>query len=160
MLKLRRRRMRLKVRWFFLQANQDFVIDVPNSIVPEAQSQLWPLVALSLAVTIAIALLFVLIQASCSTERCASPMCTRFAELLEQSVNTSKNPCDSFGHFVCDGWRSKHELSVRQDVFHRALATTEQLVAGATDTPVNQNAAEQSAELLRSFYSTKWRGDF
>ncbi|KAH9376596.1 hypothetical protein HPB48_005807 [Haemaphysalis longicornis] len=144
--------MRLKGCWFFLQANQDFVIDVPNSIVPEAQSQLWPLAVLSLAVTIAIALLFVLFQASHGPERCASPTCTRFAELLAQSVNASINPCDSFGHFVCDGWRSKHELSVRQDVFRRALATTEQLVTGAKDTPVNQNAVQQSAALFRSCY--------
>lgn len=158
--KLRRRRKRLKVGWFFFQENQDFVIDVPNSIVPEAQSQLWPLVALSLAVTIAIALLFVLIQGSSDPERCPSPTCTWLAELLEQSVNASKNPCDTFGYFVCDGWRSKHELSMRQNVFRRALATTQQLVAGAKDTPVNQNTAEQSAALLRSCYSTKGRDNF
>ncbi|KAL3227574.1 hypothetical protein MRX96_024122 [Rhipicephalus microplus] len=124
-----------------LQPNQDVAVQMTRAstaTVPEPSDQrdLLSLVALFLAVTI-----------------------RHRDRLLDDSVNVSMNPCDSFGRFVCDGWRSKHMISVRESVFRSAIEATVESVSRTTIPDTNQNAGEQTAALFRSCYESLVKAD-
>ncbi|KAH6934322.1 hypothetical protein HPB50_022914 [Hyalomma asiaticum] len=80
--------------------------------------------------------------------RCSTDACVAFAKLLKSSMNSSVNPCDSFGRFVCDGWRLTSSLSVRALYYKNALDVLMR-TAKSRDVPINhQNAPQQAAALL------------
>ncbi|KAH8039827.1 hypothetical protein HPB51_009083 [Rhipicephalus microplus] len=126
---------------------------------PSDQRDLLSLVALFLAVTIAIVIVFVAVQSNLKRELCTTASCSAFSKLLDDSVNVSMNPCDSFGRFVCDGWRSKHMISVRESVFRSAIEATVESVSRTTIPDTNQNAGEQTAALFRSCYESLVKAD-
>ncbi|KAH9373352.1 hypothetical protein HPB48_018405 [Haemaphysalis longicornis] len=82
---------------------------------------------------------------------CRTYACRGYAERLRGSVNKSVNPCHSFTHFVCDGWRQHHQLSVWEkqfgdDVLGRLTTVLRDVHVPATE----QNEEQQAAALYRS----------
>ncbi|KAH6934323.1 hypothetical protein HPB50_022915 [Hyalomma asiaticum] len=142
--------------------NQDVVQQttrVATAAEPSEKRDLLPLVALFLAVTFAIVIVFVAVQSNLKRELCTTASCASFAKLVDESVNASTNPCDSFGRFVCDGWRSKSEVSVRESVFRAAIEATVESVSRVAIPDTNQDAAQQTAALFRSCYRSLVKAD-
>ncbi|KAL1416314.1 hypothetical protein MTO96_006342 [Rhipicephalus appendiculatus] len=46
--------------------------------------------------------------------QCTTQSCTSYSSLLLDTINRSVDPCQSFTRFVCDGWKQKPPLSVRE----------------------------------------------
>ncbi|XP_049520079.1 uncharacterized protein LOC125939732 [Dermacentor silvarum] len=126
---------------------------------PSEKGDLWSLAALFLSVTFAVVIVFFAVQSNLKRDLCTTASCVSFAKLLDASVNGSMNPCDSFGRYVCDGWRSTHSVSVRESVFRTAIEATVASVAGVTIPDTHQNADEQTAALFRSCYQSLIKAD-
>ncbi|KAL1438932.1 hypothetical protein MTO96_047663 [Rhipicephalus appendiculatus] len=144
--------------------NQDVVVQMTHATTtaaaePSDQRDLLSLVALFLAVTFAVVIVFVAVQSNLKRELCTTASCASFSKLLNDSVNASMNPCDSFGRFVCDGWRSKHTISVRESVFRSAIEATVESVSRTAIPDTNQNAGEQTAALFQSCYQSLVKAD-
>ncbi|XP_070390278.1 neprilysin-1-like [Dermacentor albipictus] len=145
--------------------NQDVTVEIQHAAAAAAAAQqsekgdLWTLAALFLSVTFAVVIVFFVVQSNLSIELCTTAPCDSFAKLLDASVNGSMNPCDSFGRYVCDGWRSKHSVSLRESVFRTAIEATVAAVEGVAIPDTHQNAGEQTAAFFRSCYESLVKAD-
>ncbi|KAH7952279.1 hypothetical protein HPB52_021129 [Rhipicephalus sanguineus] len=81
---------------------------------------------------------------------CNTAACGAFARLLKTSVNRSVNPCDSFGTFVCSGWRRQNPYSVREYHYRVTLDYMSRLTDSVQIPPSGQNALQQVAAFYRS----------
>ncbi|XP_050025420.2 neprilysin-1-like [Dermacentor andersoni] len=79
---------------------------------------------------------------------CSTNACAAFAKLLKSSINSSVNPCDSFGRFVCDGWKRSSALSLRALYYKIALETLMRAAKSMEVPTSHQNAKQQAAALL------------
>ncbi|XP_070389201.1 neprilysin-1-like isoform X1 [Dermacentor albipictus] len=142
---------------------QDVTVEIQHAAAAAAQQSekgdLWTLAALFLSVTFAVVIVFFVVQSNLSIELCTTAPCDSFAKLLDASVNGSMNPCDSFGRYVCDGWRSKHSVSLRESVFRTAIEATVAAVEGVAIPDTHQNAGEQTAAFFRSCYESLVKAD-
>ncbi|KAH9376727.1 hypothetical protein HPB48_010977 [Haemaphysalis longicornis] len=81
---------------------------------------------------------------------CTTLNCQAFAQLLRSSINESVAPCDSFGRFVCDGWRTEHHYSVREQFYRNALESMARLTRAVEIPRAGQSAVQQVAAFYRS----------
>ncbi|XP_075543349.1 uncharacterized protein LOC142577782 [Dermacentor variabilis] len=81
---------------------------------------------------------------------CNTAACVEFARLLKTSINGSVNPCNSFGSFVCDGWRRQNHYSVREDHYRATLVHMTRLTDSVEIPPVGQSALQQFTAFYRS----------
>ncbi|XP_064468992.1 endothelin-converting enzyme 2-like isoform X2 [Ornithodoros turicata] len=81
---------------------------------------------------------------------CRTPGCIEFGKLLFETVNSSLNPCDNFYKYVCNGWDSKHEDSVK--TLHRAEFISSLLKYPMTTAvpPQHQDAHERASQFYKS----------
>ncbi|XP_065286872.1 neprilysin-1-like [Dermacentor albipictus] len=63
-------------------------------------------VAAASSSVVAVVGLVVLLAHELEDQQCSSDQCLEFAAQLEDSMNLSADPCDSFYDFVCGGWNS------------------------------------------------------
>ncbi|XP_075546751.1 uncharacterized protein LOC142579952 [Dermacentor variabilis] len=91
---------------------------------------------------------------------CTTPGCIEFARSLRQSINISVQPCENFGRFVCDGWRTRYRLTVHEQAFVKVL---ESVGLSLLTVPVSgnqgQHSAKQKAALLYRSCDSVRRGD-
>ncbi|XP_070381862.1 uncharacterized protein [Dermacentor albipictus] len=85
------------------------------------------------------------VAASCRTETC-----NNYARRLVDSVNTTLKPCESFTRFVCDGWRRRNQLSVREEAFLFQLRRMSYLLRSLPVPNKAQNALARAAAFYRS----------
>ncbi|KAL1473555.1 hypothetical protein MTO96_021924 [Rhipicephalus appendiculatus] len=85
-----------------------------------------------------------------SSTACRSESCRNYARLLADSVNTSLKPCESFTRFVCDGWRRRNQLSVREEAFLFQLRRMSYLLRSLPVPHKAQNALQRAAAFYRS----------
>ncbi|KAH7934941.1 hypothetical protein HPB52_002433 [Rhipicephalus sanguineus] len=83
-------------------------------------------------------------------DTCKTLACAQFAKRLDHSINRSAKPCDSFDHYVCDGWRASHDLSVREDSFQSMLGRLYSIVRDLDVPKQGQNDLERAAAFYRS----------
>ncbi|XP_050040404.1 neprilysin-1-like [Dermacentor andersoni] len=84
-----------------------------------------------------------------ANQPCMTPTCVEFAKSLQASMNASVQPCENFGRFVCDGWRSRHALTVREMAFVEALEDIgESLLSFVVSEKRDQQDARQKAAML------------
>ncbi|KAK8781793.1 hypothetical protein V5799_016867 [Amblyomma americanum] len=81
---------------------------------------------------------------------CTTLACEEYSKRLLNSINFSVNPCESFTHFVCDGWRRDHELSVNEDTLRAALDSLYYKITGLKVPDSNRSALEKAAVFYRS----------
>ncbi|XP_049525104.1 uncharacterized protein LOC125946350 [Dermacentor silvarum] len=80
---------------------------------------------------------------------CMNHVCREYARRLLDSLNRSVDPCHSFTRFVCDGWRQRQLLSVRELIFS---AATERIlrVVNTMDVPLSgQSLLQRATKLYR-----------
>ncbi|KAK8762645.1 hypothetical protein V5799_026089 [Amblyomma americanum] len=123
------------------------------------EAELWSLVAIALAATAAVLVVFYVVQSTFKRQVCTTAACESFAKLLGESVNASANPCDSFGRYVCDGWRIGNVVSVQEVIYQTALEAIVKSIAKVAIPETSQNAGEQTAALFRSCYTSQDRLD-
>ncbi|XP_075528821.1 uncharacterized protein LOC142560531 [Dermacentor variabilis] len=81
---------------------------------------------------------------------CDTPACEAYSRLLLASINSSVKPCESFSRYVCDGWRSGHDLNVSEDAILAALDRVYRLAADS-EVPTNgQNAMQRATAFYLS----------
>ncbi|KAK8788175.1 hypothetical protein V5799_022045 [Amblyomma americanum] len=81
-------------------------------------------------------------------ERCDTPACRGFAQLLAASVDTAKEPCDNFYRFVCGKRKSSHSVYEEQlSYFFEDLATVLRDTRALTD---EQTVSGKAASLYAS----------
>ncbi|KAH7934940.1 hypothetical protein HPB52_002432 [Rhipicephalus sanguineus] len=83
-------------------------------------------------------------------DTCKTLACAQFAKRLVDSINRSASPCDSFDHYVCDGWRAAHGLSVHEDTFQSVLGRLYSLFRDLDVPKRGQNDLERAAAFYRS----------
>ncbi|KAH7960627.1 hypothetical protein HPB49_021822 [Dermacentor silvarum] len=109
------------------------------------------------------ALLLLLVYASRKThahKSCTTLGCIEFTRSLRESMNTSVPPCENFGRFVCDGWRSRYRLTVHEQAFVQVLESVglALLTVPVSEKQDQQNAKQKAALLYRSCDSVR-RGE-
>ncbi|KAK8765197.1 hypothetical protein V5799_032194 [Amblyomma americanum] len=98
-------------------------------------------------------LAFLLIRSGTKKEEknaCATPACEAYSKHLLASINTSVSPCESFTHYVCDGWRRGHELSVNEDSLQAVLNRLSHVVANLNVPDSGRSTVEHAAVFYRS----------
>ncbi|XP_065309793.2 endothelin-converting enzyme 2-like [Dermacentor albipictus] len=83
-------------------------------------------------------------------DTCKTPACAQLSKRLLESINRSANPCDSFDGYVCDGWRSGHDISVHEDAFQSILGRLYREVRDMDVPKRGQNALQRAAAFYRS----------
>ncbi|XP_077536007.1 endothelin-converting enzyme-like 1 [Haemaphysalis longicornis] len=53
---------------------------------------------------------------------CWKLRCFEYAQLLNETLNASVDPCQSFTQLVCHGWHRRHQLRLSEMVVQRAIA--------------------------------------
>ncbi|XP_065305549.2 endothelin-converting enzyme 1-like [Dermacentor albipictus] len=100
-----------------------------------------------------VALLFYLLIRQ-SSERahgaCDTLACESYSRLLLASTNSSVKPCESFSRYVCDGWRSGHDLTVGEDTILAALDGVYRSAAGSEMPANGQNATQRATAFYLS----------
>ncbi|XP_050024106.3 neprilysin-1-like [Dermacentor andersoni] len=79
---------------------------------------------------------------------CDTAACEAYSRLLLASINSSVKPCESFSRYVCDGWRSGHDLSVGEDTI---LAALDRVYRSAADSEVPANG-QNAMQRATAFY--------
>ncbi|XP_075726303.1 membrane metallo-endopeptidase-like 1 [Rhipicephalus microplus] len=85
------------------------------------------------------------------SEPCRSPSCRRFMDLLEASMDTTRDPCQDFYAFVCSRW--KPEAGGRTFLEDAMLALQDEVIERATSAKVPariQNRFEKAVALYHS----------
>ncbi|KAK8784818.1 hypothetical protein V5799_008818 [Amblyomma americanum] len=113
--------------------------------------------AFAAAVIVALALWAIVTAASpsprASSHVCKTHACLAYSVKLLSSINESLNPCESFMHFVCDGWRRKNHHSVWMDLFRPVLERLTNTLKNI-DVPASaQNQEQRAAIVYRSCVS-------
>ncbi|KAL1475073.1 hypothetical protein MTO96_037549 [Rhipicephalus appendiculatus] len=83
-------------------------------------------------------------------DTCKTLACAQFAKRLVNSINRTASPCDSFDHYVCDGWRAAHYLSVHEDNFQSILSRLYSIVRDLDVPKRGQNDLQRAAAFYRS----------
>ncbi|KAH9366009.1 hypothetical protein HPB48_021253 [Haemaphysalis longicornis] len=83
-------------------------------------------------------------------EVCGTQSCEEYAHLLGDALNESVRPCESFTHFVCDGWSRRKQHGVPQRVVTGAIETLTRLVNVTYLPKTGQNSAQRGLALYRS----------
>ncbi|KAK8788984.1 hypothetical protein V5799_021240 [Amblyomma americanum] len=84
------------------------------------------------------------------TATCTSHACREYAHHLLASLNRSVDPCHSFTHFVCDGWRKRHMFGVHERTFGAATERITRIVRTIDVPRSGQNTLERAAMLFRT----------
>ncbi|XP_077484593.1 uncharacterized protein LOC144094549 [Amblyomma americanum] len=85
--------------------------------------------ALGLSLVLLLAVSLIRRRPPAGHEVCRSHACNEFSRRLRASINESVSPCDSFAHFVCDGWHRANKLSVREASFKAVLGRISRLTS-------------------------------
>ncbi|KAH6941226.1 hypothetical protein HPB50_015116 [Hyalomma asiaticum] len=83
-------------------------------------------------------------------DTCKTLACEEFSRRLLDSINRSVSPCVSFDHYVCDGWRATHDLSVREDSFQSILGRLYRNVRDMDVPKRGQDDKQRAAAFYRS----------
>ncbi|XP_077497814.1 endothelin-converting enzyme 1-like [Amblyomma americanum] len=78
---------------------------------------------------------------------CKTHACLAYSTRLLASINESVDPCQSFTHFVCDGWRQKNRHTVWNDQFISLLDKVTASLKSA-DVPASGQDMEQRAAIM------------
>ncbi|XP_070381761.1 uncharacterized protein [Dermacentor albipictus] len=100
-----------------------------------------------------VALLFyiLILQSSGRTHgACDTLACEAYSRLLLASINSSVKPCESFSRYVCDGWRSGHDLTVGEDTILAALDGVYRSAADSAMPAKGQNAIQRATAFYLS----------
>ncbi|KAK8786152.1 hypothetical protein V5799_007482, partial [Amblyomma americanum] len=81
---------------------------------------------------------------------CRTKSCLEYARRLRYTLNTSLNPCESFKRFVCDGWRRRNRLSVRQEAFLGVVRKLSSLLLSVPVPSTGQASLQRAATFYRS----------
>ncbi|XP_075526978.1 uncharacterized protein LOC142559236 [Dermacentor variabilis] len=81
---------------------------------------------------------------------CDTPACEAYSRLLLASINSSVKPCESFSRYVCDGWRSGHDLNVSEDTILAALGRVYRLAEDSAVPANGQNAMQRATAFYLS----------
>ncbi|XP_070382360.1 endothelin-converting enzyme 1-like isoform X2 [Dermacentor albipictus] len=81
---------------------------------------------------------------------CRTESCLEYSRRLAESVNTSLRPCEGFTRFVCDGWRRRNRLSVREEAFYSQQRRLSQLLRSVPVPLEAQSPLEAAAALFSS----------
>lgn len=104
------------------------------------------------AVLTAVIVVIVLMSGSPSPPptACWSHECLEYGKLLRSSIDDSVAPCHNFTRFVCGGWRREHRLSVREELYERAMERMTRLVRTIEVPAKDQNSVQRAAAVYRS----------
>ncbi|XP_077498627.1 uncharacterized protein LOC144109703 [Amblyomma americanum] len=81
---------------------------------------------------------------------CHTKRCLEYARRLRNTLNTSLNPCESFTRFVCDGWRRRNRLSVREEAFLGVVRKLSSLLLSVPVPSRGQTSLQRAAAFYRS----------
>nr|XP_050046517.1 uncharacterized protein LOC126543438 [Dermacentor andersoni] len=81
---------------------------------------------------------------------CLSQECLEYGKLLRSSIDDSVSPCHNFTRFVCGGWRREHRLSVREELYKRAVERMTRFVRTIEVPTKGQNGVQRAAAVYRS----------
>ncbi|KAH7935247.1 hypothetical protein HPB52_004946 [Rhipicephalus sanguineus] len=81
---------------------------------------------------------------------CRTEPCRQYARRLVASMNPSLNPCEGFTRFVCDGWRRRNRLSVREEAFLSELRRMSYLLRSVPVPHKAQKPIQRAAAFYRS----------
>ncbi|KAL3218312.1 hypothetical protein MRX96_031584 [Rhipicephalus microplus] len=81
---------------------------------------------------------------------CWTHECLEYGKLLRSSIDDSALPCHNFTRFVCGGWRREHRLSVREELYERAIERMTRLVRTIEVPTTDQNSVQLAAAIYRS----------
>ncbi|KAH6933719.1 hypothetical protein HPB50_017685 [Hyalomma asiaticum] len=81
---------------------------------------------------------------------CRTHECQEYGKLLRSSIDDSVPPCRNFTRFVCGGWRREHRLSVREELYERAMERMTRLVRTIEVPSTDQNSVQRAAAIYRS----------
>ncbi|KAL1420851.1 hypothetical protein MTO96_023703 [Rhipicephalus appendiculatus] len=81
---------------------------------------------------------------------CWTHECLEYGKLLRSSIDDSVLPCHNFTRFVCGGWRREHRLSVREELYERAIERMTRLVRTIEVPATDQNSVQLAAAIYRS----------
>ncbi|KAK8762366.1 hypothetical protein V5799_026365 [Amblyomma americanum] len=83
-------------------------------------------------------------------ETCDTLACAAYSKRLLETINSSVKPCDSFTHYVCDGWNSRYEASVNDVALLSALTRMYHIVRDMNVPKSGQNEMERAAAFYLS----------
>ncbi|XP_077501194.1 endothelin-converting enzyme 1-like [Amblyomma americanum] len=83
-------------------------------------------------------------------ETCDTLACAAYSKRLLETINSSVKPCDSFTHYVCDGWNSRYEASVHDVALLSALTRMYYIVRDMNVPKSGQNIMERAAAFYLS----------
>ncbi|KAH7946148.1 hypothetical protein HPB49_020628 [Dermacentor silvarum] len=109
--------------------------------------------ALALVVAILLCILLVKIywkSATAVKNQCTTQACVSYSSLLLASINQSVDPCESFTRFVCDGWKQKQSLSVRETHFVDVLDKVRLSALSAAIPATRQDDVQRALALFLS----------
>ncbi|KAH6941506.1 hypothetical protein HPB50_019163 [Hyalomma asiaticum] len=112
--------------------------------------------AILLAAVVTILLLFGILLGQYGGRRhnavtvCRTEPCREYSRRLAASVTTRLTPCESFTHFVCDGWQRRNQLSVREEAFLSEQRRLSLLLRSVPVPNKAQTQLEAAAALFRS----------
>ncbi|KAH7956248.1 hypothetical protein HPB52_007660 [Rhipicephalus sanguineus] len=81
---------------------------------------------------------------------CWTHECQEYGKLLRSSIDDSVPPCHNFTRFVCGGWQREHRLSVREELYERAIERMTRLVRTIEVPKTDQNSVQLAAAIYRS----------
>ncbi|KAH6936061.1 hypothetical protein HPB50_012980 [Hyalomma asiaticum] len=91
---------------------------------------------------------------------CSTSGCVEFARSLRESINTSVQPCENFGRFVCDGWTAKYRLTVHEQAFVKVMESIgPMLLSVPVSADQQQQDTKQKAALFYKSCDAVRRGE-
>ncbi|KAK8788981.1 hypothetical protein V5799_021237 [Amblyomma americanum] len=84
-----------------------------------------------------------------SVATCSTLACDEYALRLHASLNHSVDPCQSFTHFVCDGWRKRHLFAVNEEAFGVDIERIAHIAATIDVPPTGQSMLQRGAMIYR-----------
>ncbi|KAK8788860.1 hypothetical protein V5799_021365 [Amblyomma americanum] len=81
---------------------------------------------------------------------CSTHECQVYGKVLTSSIDASERPCHNFTRFVCGGWQREHQLSVREELYERAIERMTRLVRTIDVPSSEQNSVERAAAVYHS----------
>ncbi|XP_077484469.1 uncharacterized protein LOC144094363 [Amblyomma americanum] len=85
-----------------------------------------------------------------SVATCSTIACDEYALRLHASLNHSVDPCQSFTHFVCDGWRKRHLFAVNEEAFGVDIERIAHIAATIDVPPTGQSMLQRGAMIYRT----------
>ncbi|XP_075548853.1 neprilysin-1-like isoform X2 [Dermacentor variabilis] len=128
---------------------------IPDATPRETRPAVKIVLVIVSALALAIFLCFLLLNiywtsSSAAKNQCATQACVSYSSLLLFSINQSVDPCESFTRFVCDGWKQKQSLSVRETHFIDALDKLRRSALSARIPATRQDDVQRALALFLS----------